>query len=157
MNKLDPEHLHLLLDEPIYVLNKHFDVTETQANDEKSDQKEFEKEAKEVKGVLIINEEIGEDIILQEDEEFLFKGLSALEINKDDVTIISTKTTAEDVKLIPHTKRIIFKSEAEESRLYRPTNSNGIVSMECNSLSQIRNDNELKKRFWLGLKAMFEN
>jgi hypothetical protein len=150
MNKLSPEQLYLLLDEPIYVLEEHFEGHEPAPEAEsETDLANFKGENK--KGILIVTQ----NSLAVEDEEFLFKGLNALEIFAEDVTIISKPSNAEIPADIVHTKRLFFSANPVEETLYQVDTKEGIANLECHSIDQIRNNKDLKVGFWLGLKAMF--
>ena len=152
MNKLSPEHLHLLLDEPIYVLNEHFEGHDA-VEPEPEQLTTYKGENK--KGILITIETKKEVSIAAEDEEFLFKGLNALNIFAEDVAIVD-KNQNFDLREIEHNKRLMFVSQSDEDKLYQVKTLDNIAQIECHSLSQIRNNQDLKVRFWLALKAMFE-
>lgn len=150
MNKLSPEQLYLLLDEPIYVLEEHFEGHEPAPESEsEAGLANFKGENK--KGILIVTQ----NSLAAEDEEFLFKGLNALEIFAEDVTILSKPSNAEIPTDIAHTKRLYFSTNPVKEILYQVETKEGIVHLECHSIGQIRNNKELKVNFWLGLKAMF--
>ena len=153
MNKLNPEHLHLLLDEPIYVLNEHFEGHDSATIPETVQITNYRGENK--KGILIIIEEKAEDAVAVKDEEFLFKGLNALNIIAEDVAIVE-KHPDIDIQEIKHNKRITFRANPVEEKLYQIDTIDNISQLECHSISQIRNNQDLKVRFWLGLKAIFE-
>ena len=153
MNKLDPEHLHLLLDEPIYVLDEHFEGSEKIVElAEIEELPKFRGENK--KGILIIIEATAENFVTA-DEEFLFAGLNALNIYAEDVAIL-VNFPVDEIPGIDHSKRILFKAKPAESKLYQPELIDNIPQLECHSISQIRSNQDLKVRFWLGLKAMFK-
>ncbi len=155
MNKLKPEHLHLLLDEPIYVLEEHFEGHE-QAIDLQPETEQLPKfKGENKKSILIIIEEMAEDSVATEDEEFLFKGLNALNIIAEDVAIVD-KHPGIDNQEIKHNKRIVFTANPAIEKLYQLDTIDNITQLECHSISQIRNNQDLKVRFWLGLKAIFE-
>ena len=90
MIKLDPEHIHLLLDEPIYVLHEHFESTVKQPTGVQEENETYQYKGDNKKGIIIINEIDSDELISEEDEEFLFKGLNALDISLEDVRIISS-------------------------------------------------------------------
>jgi len=153
MNKLDPEHLHLLLDEPIYVLEEHFEGSETIPDlSEKEALPKFRGENK--KGILIIIEANTENFVTA-DEEFLFTGLNALNIYAEDVALL-VNFPADESPGIDHNKRIMFKIKPVADKLYQPEIIDNITQLECHSINQIRNNQDLKVSFWLGLKAIFK-
>jgi len=171
MNKLSKEHLYLLLDEPIYVLHEHnispelkptevaiakLDEPETSteeyANTESPQLAEFKGENK--KGILIINNIDGANIISAEDEEFLFKGLNKLGFTLADVAIINPTATGDYSKL-PRSKQIIFSSNPTEEGLYQIEMKDGISCLQCQRLNHIQQNQDMKIKFWLGLKALF--
>jgi len=152
MNNLKPEHLHLLLDEPIYVLNDHFEDHEPIPEIIRETEQVVDFKGENKKGILIITQEtFGE-----EDEEFLFKGLNALHIFDEDVAIIDKLPNAGIPESINHNKRIIFNVSPITEELYQIEIIDSITQLECHRISQIRNNQDLKVSFWLGLKAMFE-
>lgn len=153
MNKLNPEHLYLLLDEPIYVLNDHFEDPEPTAEIVPKIEPAINFKGENKKGIMIITQES----LAEEDEEFLFKGLNALNIFAEDVAIIDSIPDAEIPESINHNKRIIFNVNPPAEKLYQTDIIDSITQMECNRISQIRNNQDLKVSFWLGLKAMFED
>jgi hypothetical protein len=160
MNKLSPEHLHLLLDEPIYVLHsdlrEHLESVEEPPEllEENEQLPDFRGDNK--KGILIIIDNRPENSVAVEDEEFLFKGLNALNIFTEDVAIIEMLPEQEFPK-IEHHKRIVFSANPDTKSLYQLESIDNISLLQCHRISQIRNDKDLKVRFWLGLKAMFES
>ena len=76
MDKLNPENIHLLLDEPIYVLKEHFTGHEPkpETDSDATPLPEFKGQNK--KGILVVVEGGNADLITTEDEEFIFKGLN---------------------------------------------------------------------------------
>jgi len=160
MNKLNPEHLHLLLDEPIYVLDsdlrEHFEGPEQSPDllPEPEQVGNFRGENK--KGILIIIEGNTENSVAAEDEEFLFRGLNALNIFAEDVAIIDN-FLGKEIPGIEHKKRITFNANPAQENLYQIDTIDNITLLKCHNLSQIRNNQDLKVRFWLGLKAMFKD
>ena len=153
MNKLDPEHLHLLLDEPIYVLEEHFEGSEQ--GPDLSENEELPKyRGENKKGILIIIEATAENFVTA-DEEFLFTGLNALNIFAEDVAML-VNFPADEILDIDHKKRIMFKIEPTADKLYQPEIIDNITQLECHNISQIRSNQDLKVSFWLGLKAMFK-
>ena len=116
MNKLKPEHLHLLLDEPIYVLNEHFEGHD-QSVDLAPETEQLPKfKGGNKKGILIIIEEKAEDSVATKDEEFLFKGLNALNIIAEDVAIVD-KHPDIDIQEIKNNKRKTFRAKPVEEKL----------------------------------------
>ena len=124
MNQLSPEHLHLLLDEPIYVLEsdlrEHFEshehTPELNSAPETEQPTDFKGENK--KGIMIIIENKSDKAVAAEDEEFLFKGLNALNIFAEDAAIISKLPATGIPEDIKHNKRIMFSSNPVEENLY---------------------------------------
>jgi hypothetical protein len=153
MNKLYPEHLHLLLDEPIYVLDEHFEGSEQIIDlPENEELPKYRGENK--KGILIIIEATAENFGTA-DEEFLFAGLNALNIYAEDVAML-VNYPADENPGIDHNKFILFKAKPADDKLYQPELHDNITQLECHNISQIRNNQDLKVSFWLGLKAMFK-
>ena len=157
MNKLNPEHLHLLLDEPIYVLES--DLREHFENEQPPEQETAPETEQPInlkgenkKGILIITQES----LAVEDEEFLFKGLNALDIFAEDAVIIIKPSNDEIPADITHSKRLVFSTHPTDGMLYQLEKKGGVAHLECHSIKQIRNNKELKVSFWLGLKAMFK-
>ena len=159
MNKLSPEHLHLLLDEPIYVLDGHFEShgqkPELEPEVEANTENLTDFRGDNMKGILILNENNSPNIIDAEDEAFLFKGLNALDIQLPDVAITNNTSTTKDIITMSHSKRINFSTKPVAGKLYQIVTQDDITYLECHSISQIRSDKELKVKFWLGLKTMF--
>ena len=152
MNKLSPEHIHLLLDEPIYVLES--DLRENfEGHEEAPDQQpivEYKGENK--KGILIMMQES----LLAEDEVFIFKGLNALDIFTEDVALLIMPPEADKLPAITHSKRLVFGAEPTKEISYQVETIEGIAHLECHSIKQIRNNEDLKRSFWLGLKAIIK-
>ena len=158
MNKLNPEDLHLLIDEPIYLLDDHvIQKGEEEVKDEVKEDSKVEEpvvelaKPKTTKNIIVISE----SNISSEDEIFLFKGLNALDITKDDISILNSLPTSQGEVPITHKIQIIFNDSTEEQKLYNVIDNSGVSSLACHSLNIIRNDHELKKKFWFGLKALF--
>ncbi|MEN8249063.1 MAG: hypothetical protein ABFS32_09030 [Bacteroidota bacterium] len=153
MIKLDPEHIHLLLDEPIYVLHEHFDavVSEPSAELEKPQISNHKGENK--KGIVIINHDDNSELMSQEDETFLFKGLNALDLTLEDVLITYSEDSLDDS--IEFKKQIFFSSNPDPEKLYKVETIGGVQYLECDSLQSIRPDIELQKKFWIALKTLF--
>jgi hypothetical protein len=156
MNKLAPEHLHLLLDEPIYVLNSdHFESQEqnlVSVSENVDAVVTFEGENK--KGILIFIGKESED--QAEDKSFLFKGLNALNILVEDVALIEDMANLEMREKIGHTSCLQFSNSTAEENLYELNTNDSITMLECHSISQIRQSEDLKRKFWQALKALFQ-
>ena len=151
MNKLNPEHLHLLIDEPIYVLDEHFEGHEPAPEAEpETELVNFKGENK--KGILIMMQES----LLAEDEVFIFKGLNALDIFAEDVALLIMPPEADKLPAITHSKRLVFGAEPTKEISYQVETIEGIAHLECHSIKQIRNNEDLKRSFWLGLKAIIK-
>jgi hypothetical protein len=156
MNKLNPEHLHLLLDEPIYIL--HSDHLKDQEDDvvlapENSYTKAtFEGENK--KGILIFVGKGSEDIA--EDKGFLFKGLNALNILAEDVALVEEASSLETKEKIKHSRCLNFSGNSSEETVYKLNTNSGIITLNCDRISQIRSSEDLKRRFWQALKTLFQ-
>lgn len=153
MNKLDPQHLHLLLDEPIYVLHEHFETPVKEPVIEHDEIESLPGSGANKKGIIIINLDEKHELISQEDEQFLFKGLNALDIYLDDVLIIPSGEMLDEVG---HYNNVIrFTSNYDPGKLYKVTEQNETQHLECESLATIRPNIELQKKFWIALKTMF--
>jgi len=152
MNKLNPKDLHLLIDEPIYVLNDHIHQQEEEIEGSKVEEPNVELAKPETTKEIIV---ITGSSISPEDEEFLFKGLNALDITKDNVSILNSLTPSQDGVQSPHKKEIRFSENSDEQNIYTIIDNSGVSQLQCHTLSNIRSDQDLKVKFWLGLKAMF--
>jgi hypothetical protein len=160
MNKLSPEHLHLLLDEPIFVLEEHFEghIQESEPKPdgqptpvaEVMETPEYNRANK--KGILIVTNSSDTEAVA--DEEFLFKGLNALDIHLSDIAIIKNPA---DSNTIEHSIRIDFNAETKADLSYKVEIKEGISYLQCHPLEQIRNRQDLKVKLWLGLKSLFIN
>ena len=93
MNKLNPEDLHLLIDEPIYVLREQViqqeEIIEAAIVEEPKIALEKPVPTKDI--LVIVSNSVSPD-----DEIFLFKGLNALDITKNDISILDAFTPKED-------------------------------------------------------------
>jgi len=160
MNKLEPEHLHLLLDEPFYVLSNEPRQDQHQTQ-EKTD--EIESDTKELpahkggnnKGILIIIDGEYTETAAVENEEFLFKGLNALNITLADVAIINSADTS--LNTPTHSIRINFSAQGSSNLSYDIEVESDIAILRCHPLEQIRSNKELKIKFWHGLKKLLHN
>jgi hypothetical protein len=154
MNKLNPEHLHLLLDEPIYILHSdHLKEQDVVLAPENNDVVvTFEGENK--KGILIFIGAESEHTV--EDKLFLFKGLNALNILAEDVALVEEASSLETQEKIKHTRCINFSGNSSEESFYNLNTNNGITALDCDRISQIRSNEDLKRRFWQALKALFQ-
>ena len=143
MNKLDKDHLHLLIDEPIYVLPDHGDhPTEPEPNDEMVS---FRGENK--KGICVFAGNVSD-----EDLAFLFKGLNALDIELGDIALFNDNFNP-DKNYPEHSIRIRFGTETKSEPFKLSKES--IADLEAIPLGTIQADLELKKQFWLHLKELF--
>ena len=155
MNKLSPEDLHLLLDEPIYVLEKEYtEAPEVPVVVETKDDLQVNFIGENKKGILILISKEGEELLDNEDAEFLFKGLNALHLSAEDVAIAENDINNQDN--IDHSKRIVFSSNTAGNYSYQIEVVNDIEQLECHSISKIRNTQELKVQFWEGLKSLLK-
>lgn len=146
MNRLADEHLHLLLDEPVYIIADHGD----HPTDEilKDDQPEYDGENK--KGICIFAAEANED-----DLAFLFKGLNALNIDKPDVAIY--KNDYDSLEEYPdHRKRLRFTEHVEMAKAFNVVHSDELTTLNTIPLEEIRNNQEFKRKFWEALKVIFK-
>lgn len=150
MEKLSDEHLHLLLDEPIYVMPDHGDhpIVEDQAEEYISPSFEGNNE----KGICVF---IGNNPdSLEQDMEFLFKGLNALDITHSDIALY--KDNCDLTANYPaHTRRIEFITSVAYDSAFSINKETDISILQAKSIAEIRNDLELKKKFWLSLKELF--
>jgi hypothetical protein len=152
MNKLNPEDLHLLIDEPIYLLKEQVVQQEEIKEDTKVEEPkvELEKPAS-IKDILVIVS----NNISPDDEIFLFKGLNALDITKDDISILDAFTPADEDSRFSHSKEIHFSENPDSEKVYRVIEISGLSKLACQPLNIIRNDKDLKVKFWLALKSLF--
>ena len=153
MNKLNPEDLHLLLDEPIYVLHEHFDSGVHEPENEAIEPSQVLVKGENKKGIIILNEDNTTDLIAPDDEIFLFKGLNALGITLADIVILdATQPLAKSMQI---NKQIKFSASSKTEQLYDVKIVNGIQELECHPLKEIISNKELKVKFWLSLKSLF--
>ena len=152
MNKLDPKDLHLLIDEPIYLLNDHIHQEEETIEESKVEEPNVE----------LVNPATTKDIIIvidnvlsQDDEVFLYKGLNALDVTKDDISILDSSALTQEDSSPSHKKEIFFNEIPDVQKIYRTSDNLGISHLECHSISKIRGDQDLKRKFWEALKAFF--
>lgn len=159
MNKLSDEHLYLLLDEPIYVLEEHFEGHKGEVKQEIEEENNSGKMPQFIgenkKGILILIHKSDRDAFSSDDEIFLFKGLNALDIFIDDVAIFKVIDNHELPAGIDHSKCISFIINPDKKGLYEPENKEGLALLKCHSLNKIRSDQALKLKFWQGLQALF--
>jgi hypothetical protein len=152
MIKLNPEHIHLFLDEPIYVLHEHFESTLNQNTIEEDESIYQVHKGENNKGIIIFNEDENSELISPEDEEFLLKGLNALDIFLEDILIIDSE---ESLNKLEYSKIIKFTSNPDPATLYKVTSRDQIQYLECDKISTIKPNVELQKKFWIGLKTLF--
>ena len=152
MDKLAPEHLHLLFDEPIYVLEDHGDhpiPEKTSAPKVEIEEISFEGENEKGLAIYIEDSELPED-----DRVFLFKGLNALDLDSKDIALIIGHSFIENNQNPPHSLRIEFSEAPKSAELYAAQNVQEVTVLPCNSLKEIQANKDLKVKFWLGLKAL---
>ena len=155
MNKLIPEDLHLLLDEPIYVLEKEYtEAPEAPIVDVTKDDLQVNFIGENKKGILILISKQGQELLDNDDAEFLFKGLNALHLSAEDIAIAEYDINNQDN--IDHSKRIVFTANTASEYNYQIELVNDIEHLECHSISMIRNTQELKIQFWEGLKSLLK-
>ncbi len=153
MDKLNPEYLPLLFDEPIFVLNDHL-TREDMAQDENEAPAALPScKGENKKGILIVNEDNSHAPISPEDEEFLFKGLNTLNITLADVAIISAGD--EQKAGVAFNKKIVFRQNPPADQLYEVNPINTARQLTCQTIAEIRKSKDLKVKFWLGLKKLF--
>lgn len=152
MNKLNPEDLHLLIDEPIYVLREQVSQQEEVVEDASVEEPKIELEKPELSKDILV---IVSNNVSPDDEIFLFKGLNALDITKNDISILDAFTPNEDDSRFSHKKEIHFSENPDVEKVYKIIDNSGVSKLECHSLNTIRNDQDLKVKFWLALKALF--
>ncbi|RLD24493.1 MAG: hypothetical protein DRI71_02400 [Bacteroidetes bacterium] len=157
MSKLNPEHLYLLLDGPIYVINEHADTPVPQPEEKTEDPQPVLFEGENKQGILIILSKSGEEKADSADEEFLFKGLNALNLTAEDVAIADGTDHGTFISNIKHSKRIIFSTNPVKETLYQIEIIEDIEQLGCESIFTIRNNKDLKIKFWLGLKDLLKN
>ena len=146
MNRLDDQHIHLLLDDPIYVLADHGD--HPTGSSEKEEQPVFQGENR--KGICIFASGAKE-----EDKIFLFKGLNALNIDEADVAIFDADY--ESLKEYPaHNTRLRFTELVKLDEAFDVHKDNNLTSLNCIPLQEIRNSQDFKRKFWEALKSIFK-
>lgn len=147
MNRLAEEHIHLLIDEPIYVLEDHGDHPTIQYVAEK----EPEYTGANEKGICIFAEEPSDD-----DLTFLFKGLNALNIEAKDVAIF--RTDYEATRDYPdHNHRLRFSEQISLAATFKLNQKNNLIVLDCLPLEKIRNNQDFKRQFWEALKLIFKD
>lgn len=152
MDKLSPEHLHLLFDEPIYVLSDHGDhPIQEKASVPKVEAEEISFEGENEKGLAIY---IENSILSEEDKLFLFKGLNALDLDTKDIALMVGHKFKENNLNPPHSLRIEFSNAPISADLYAIQKVEETTILFCNSLQEIQESKDLKVKFWLGLKAL---
>ena len=144
MNRLENEHLHLLLDEPFYVLPDHGD----HPIDSPDDTTVVAFEGYNVKGIAVFVGDASED-----DVAFLFKGLNALDISLEDIALFKSVHDS-NLKYPDHTIRIDFTAVDRQVN-FDLTKESDFSLLSALSLSAIQADLDLKKQFWLNLKDLF--
>ena len=151
MDKLSPDQLPQLFNEPIYVLDRP--TTGRQDNADATAAEHPEIKGQNNKGILIVNEDTAHTPISPEDEAFIFKGLNRLGITLDDVAIISSGD--EQKASIDHRKKIILQQNPSPQNLYQVISEKDGQILNCHTIAAIRQNQELKVKFWLALKEMF--
>lgn len=147
MDNLSPEHLHILLDEPIYVLADHGDHPIEEAIVEE-DQPLYRGENNQ--GICLF---VGDSN--QEDIDFLFKGLNALNLQEKDVAIFDSEFISSN-EYPSHSKRLIFTTRAKIDTAFNVILEDSLKRIETIPLNEIRNNQEFKRNFWEALKTIFK-
>ena len=146
MIRLDNEHIHLLLDEPIYVLADHGDHPADDAVND--DQPAYR--GNNNKGVCVFAEAASKDDLV-----FLFKGLNALNISDDDVALFDKDYDA--LQEYPnHHKRLRFSKHVDVAKAFNVVHTEEITTLSSIPLEEIRNNQDFKRKFWKALKTMFK-
>lgn len=144
MNKLDKDHLYLLIDEPIYVLPDHGDHP---TGPDPKDEMVVNFKGENNKGICVFAGNASD-----EDLAFLFKGLNALDVELGDIALFSDNFNPG--KNYPeHSIRLRFGTETKSDPFI--LSKEPIADLEAIPLSKIKADLELKKQFWLRLKELF--
>lgn len=144
MNRLSDQHIHLLIDEPIYVLPDHGD----HPIEEPEKQESLTYQGGNRKGICVFHQDASD-----EDIAFLFKGLNALEIELEDIALFNAVYDPE-ASYPDHTIRITF-SNSERKVNFDLTKEPSISTLQSIPLNQIHQELEIKKEFWNNLKDLF--
>ena len=145
MNRLDEAHLHLLIDEPIYVLADHGDHPAEQSI--KEDQPDYSGDN--LQGIAIFTANPEDDDLV-----FLFKGLNALDIYEKDVAVFKEDYNA--AKNYPaHTKCLRFSEHIGLDATFAIQQNDDILLLNCLPIKEIRNNQDFKRQFWEALKQLF--
>ena len=146
MNRLDDKNIHLLLDEPIYVLADHGDHP---AGEVKKDN-QLEYLGENGKGIGIFAEAASED-----DLAFLFKGLNALNIYEPDIALFDKDY--DSLQEYPnHHKRLRFSEHVDIAKAFNVVHTDDLTTLSSIPLEEIRNNQDFKRQFWEALKVIFK-
>jgi hypothetical protein len=146
MNRLDDNHIHLLLDEPIYVLADHGD----HPSDEAINDNQPGYIGENGKGICIFAEAASE-----EDLAFLFKGLNALNINKQDIALF--EKDYDSLQEYPiHQRRLRFSEHVDIAKAFKVIHADELTTLSTIPLEEIRNNQDFKRQFWEALKVIFK-
>ena len=154
--KLSTRDLHLLLDEPIYVLDKSISPDSTIAVEDNPAPKPiiqykggFEKK------IIVLFQDESKQQISSENETFLLKIMSAVHLGPADIAILNIEEAPNWQESLEPDVVLGFGIESSPIALYELQNINECTHFYADSLSIIAEDVGFKRQLWEGLKKMF--
>jgi|GEM_PF-3209148 len=155
--KLNRSDFIRLYNQPIYVIkDSNLSLVEEAKTDNYSTKLSENREiiGRMEKGILIITDE---KQMTSEDETFLMKGLTALDVGKEDIGVFNHHEGKIDWKNLNGVNRVIwFRQQPEEQKLYKVHQENERKILIAGPMESIRTNQELKVRFWKALKLLFD-
>ncbi len=154
--KLLSADLHLLLDEPIYVLDKSISPDSTKTvEDNPLSEPIIQYRGGFDKKVLILIQDVSKEQIKSEEEEFLLKIMGAVNLDLADIAILNIEEVTNWQDLMDPDMVIGFGLKSSPIALYELHKLNECTHFYADSLSVIAENIGLKRQLWEGLKKMY--
>jgi hypothetical protein len=153
--RLNSDDLHLLFDEPVFVLDRAKSGTlKEEANAASEQGLSFSYKGGFAKKIAVLVEQRAMEYVTEAEEAFLLKVIAAVDMGLEDIAIINLANTPGWASELQPDKIISFGT-AQDTPLYEVQVNDEGPSFHADTLTDIMSDVALKRKLWQGLQIMF--
>ena len=156
MEKLSPNQLHVLYEDPIYVLDKSINPEKpVEVDNEQADEEVINYKGGFDKKVLVLVQLQNGADIAPDDEAFLLKIMSAVNLSLTDIAIMNTEVSSAWQESLNPDLVLGFGLSSTPIDLYSIQKLDNATHFYADNLSTIADNVALKRQLWESLKKMF--
>ena len=153
--RLNAHDLHVLMDEPIYVLDKPTTTGRTNEDITGSDgESAISYKGGFARKIVVLVDQQSEEFVTEAEEDFLLKVIKAVNMGMEDIAIVNLSHSPGWSSELQADMVLGFGTTTDLER-YEVHTSNEQMLFYGDALSNIMADIDLKRRLWQGLKQMF--